>query len=369
MRTSAYRAMTLSPLLVLLLSQRGRTLLILALLAVRPGDARANTMSAPVPFITGYAATNPHGTAISSAPPGAPILIEGMNLGTGGTLSFGLDAANGPAPPAALSWSPSEILTTVPSAPTYPYTAPLILVISGQRVAGPALTITQPIPIRDNLLVNGGFELPDSSGSSTGDGGLYGAAATASAGQAASILGWQIVQGNVRLVSQAWRAAEGSQSLALVGTAGPASIAQTVYVLPGQEYLFSGFISHDATVASGRAKLLLNGAEVTELADDGPAPPDNSRWRAFSYRFTAPFTRGSFGLLTLRISDSTGLGNTGGPDLDGLTVTLAPPLPAPPAPPTPAPPPGPYCPRGVGVTCPAPSQGGASDLDAAPATS
>src|SRR5437867_3421470 len=58
--------------------------------------------SAQPPTISGYTATNPRGVRIFSAPPGAPLLIEGANLGTSGTVAF--DGV--PAPPPA-SWSPT----------------------------------------------------------------------------------------------------------------------------------------------------------------------------------------------------------------------------------------------------------------------
>src|SRR5438132_449262 len=78
------------------------------------------TITAPVPSIIGYAAANRRDAPIVSAPPGSPLLILGANLGTGGTLAFN----SIPAPP-ALSWSPTEILVTVPAAPSYPFRGPV----------------------------------------------------------------------------------------------------------------------------------------------------------------------------------------------------------------------------------------------------
>src|SRR5438034_382933 len=95
----------------------------------------------PAPTISGYAATNPRGVPIFSAPPGAPLLIEGANLGSSGTVAF-----NGiPAPPAT-SWSPTEIEVTVPAAPSYPFQGPVTVTTGGQTATGPAFTITPPPP-------------------------------------------------------------------------------------------------------------------------------------------------------------------------------------------------------------------------------
>ena len=92
-----------------------RLLAVLCLLACPRIGAAAGT-----PTISGYAATNPRGVRIFSAPPGAPLLIEGANLGSSGTVAFG----GIPAPPPA-SWSPTEILVTVPAAAAYPFKGPV----------------------------------------------------------------------------------------------------------------------------------------------------------------------------------------------------------------------------------------------------
>lgn len=91
------------------------------------------------PAISGYAATNPRGTPILSAPPGAPVLILGSNLGRSGTVRFNAI----PAPPAE-SWSPTEILVTVPKAAFYPFQGPVSVTVDGQTATGPKFTITVP---------------------------------------------------------------------------------------------------------------------------------------------------------------------------------------------------------------------------------
>ena len=98
--------------------------------------------AAPAPTITGYAATNPRGVRIFSAPPGAPLLIVGANFGTTpGTVAFAGIAAPPPA-----SWSPTEILVTVPAASSYPFIGPVTVTTNGQTVSGPDFTITPPPP-------------------------------------------------------------------------------------------------------------------------------------------------------------------------------------------------------------------------------
>jgi len=93
------------------------------------------------PIVTGYAATNPRGVGIFSAPPGAPVLIQGQNFGSGGSVFFsGIPAAS------VQSWSPNEILVTVPFAPAYPFIGPVTVVANGQTASGPNFTITAPSP-------------------------------------------------------------------------------------------------------------------------------------------------------------------------------------------------------------------------------
>jgi hypothetical protein len=113
-----------------------RVLAALSLVLPLPASA-----ASPAPTITGYAATNPRGVPIFTAPPGAPMLILGANLGTSGTVAF-----NGiPAPPPA-SWSPTEIEVTVPTAPSYPFQGPVTVTTNGQTAKGPAFTVTGPPP-------------------------------------------------------------------------------------------------------------------------------------------------------------------------------------------------------------------------------
>src|SRR5438132_1431938 len=121
----------------------------LAVIALVAGRALPAAGRLPVlwPTISGYAAhpaapgTRPPGAPIASAAAGSQLLILGANLGTSGTLAF-----NGiPALP-ALSWSPNEILVTVPAAPSYPFRGPVTVTVDGRTGTGPEFTIIQPPP-------------------------------------------------------------------------------------------------------------------------------------------------------------------------------------------------------------------------------
>jgi uncharacterized protein YkwD len=90
------------------------------------------------PVVTGYTATM--GIPIFSAPPGAPVVIVGSNLGTSGGIRFG--SLNAPTP---VNWSPNSITVIVPAAPTYPYRAPVTVEVNGQSASGPEFTITPPV--------------------------------------------------------------------------------------------------------------------------------------------------------------------------------------------------------------------------------
>jgi hypothetical protein len=79
---------------------------------------------------------SPRGVRIFSAPPGAPLLIEGPNLGTSGAVAF--DGIPAPTP---ASWSPTEILVTVPAASSYPFQGPVTVTTGGQTAQGNWFTI------------------------------------------------------------------------------------------------------------------------------------------------------------------------------------------------------------------------------------
>jgi hypothetical protein len=178
-----------------------------------------------------------------------------------------------------------------------------------------------PPPPAVNLLVNGSFEEPNTSTSTIGwltygPVGLPGHALAAP-----TIPGWKITGGTVDVTSWYWPAADGKQSLDLVGD-NTGTIEQSFATETGREYIFSGWIAHNPAnfyLPEGRGNVFLNGTFFLQLVHrDASATTANMRWTPFSARFraTAPMT-------TLTISDATGSPFPGGLVLDGLAVTPA----------------------------------------------
>ena len=93
-----------------------------------------------------------------------------------------------------------------------------------------------------NLLVNGSFEAPDTSSSPFPWGYAYGPTTDPSfpCYRGPSIPGWRITRGTIDVLSRFWPAADGRQSIDLVGSPGAATIEQSFPTEPGREYLFSG---------------------------------------------------------------------------------------------------------------------------------
>jgi hypothetical protein len=196
---------------------------------------------------------------------------------------------------------------------TLAVTAPTPVLISSGGNFGPAAVVLQVLPLPvppaatgPNLLVNGSFEQPP-----------------VPAGQAYSTLGpgklpgWTIVRGTVD-VDQEWQQApgQGRQSLDLVGDhAG--TIEQSFATVAGQQYRFSGWISHDYGngVAEGRADVYLNGTFFVQLYHNMPSSQTDMKWQPFAYSFRAAGTT-----TTLRLADVTGLTDYQGLVLDGLSV-------------------------------------------------
>jgi hypothetical protein len=176
-----------------------------------------------------------------------------------------------------------------------------------------------PPPPPVNLLVNGSFEDPDTSGSSIGwlTYGAAGIPGRAPAG--ASIPGWKITQGTVDVTSWYWKAAVGRQSLDLVGD-NPGAFEQSFATEPGKEYSFSGVIAHNPGnffLAEGRGNVFVNHLFLTQLVhQDEQATVSDMHWTSFSVRF-----RATSATTTLTISDATGTPFPGGLVLDGLAVT------------------------------------------------
>jgi hypothetical protein len=198
---------------------------------------------------------------------------------------------------------------------TLSVTAPTPVVISAGCNFGSASAILQVLPLPTataaagpNLLVNGSFEQP-----------LVPAGQAYSTLGAGALPGWTIVRGTVD-VDQEWQQApgQGHQSLDLVGDRA-GTIEQSFATVPGQQYQFSGWISHDygGGVPEGRADVYLNGAFFVQLYHNAPSSQTDMQWMPFSYQFRATGT-----VTTLRLADVTGLSDLRGLVLDGLSVVL-----------------------------------------------
>jgi hypothetical protein len=274
--------------------------------------------STDLPAITGYATPDVRGTALVSAPAGVAVLITGTNLGTSGTVLF--DGI--PFPAAPLQWSPTEILVSVPTAASYPFSTRATIVVDRQQASGGPLTITAPTPGQDNLLANGSFEFPNSNGSPTGSGYTYGLPfASPPYFGGYSIPGWRIPFGTIDVVRSAWAPApgQGQQSIDLVGSPNAAIIAQSFYTALGKNYIFSGWVAHNYGIPEARADVFLNDEFFVQLHHQGPATATQMGWTPFSYPFRATSEQ-----TTLAIEDVTGINYAQGTALDGRTVTPAP---------------------------------------------
>ena len=84
-------------------------------------------------------------------------------------------------------------------------------------------------------------------------------------------------------VHQEWQPApgQGHQSLGLVGDH-PGTIEQSFATVPGQQYRFSGWISHDygGAVTEGRADVYLDGAFFVQLYHNAPTTRTDMAWRS-----------------------------------------------------------------------------------------
>jgi hypothetical protein len=191
---------------------------------------------------------------------------------------------------------------------TYAVIAPTVAAITSNSSAGSATASLQVLPVpppraaSTNLLVNGSFEQPHGNQFSVSSG----------------VTGWSILQGTIDfLTSSYWQSAPdgGSQSLDLDG-ASVGTIQQSFPTVPGQDYLFSGYVSHNPSVAYGRANVLLNGVFFAQLAHTIPDTNANMQWQPFTYPFHA-----TAATTMLAVSDVTGINTSQGTVLDGLSVT------------------------------------------------
>jgi hypothetical protein len=272
--------------------------------------------SPEAPAITGFASDSSRDVAVVQAPPGTLIRILGTNLGKTGTVIF-----NGvPLPAEAALWAPDEVQVWVPTAPFYPFRGKVILMTNSKRADGPEFTIAAPQPNLTNLLANGSFEYPDSTGSPVRWGFTYGYPRDADpqSYRGAAIPGWRIDRGTIDVKRVYWTHApdQGQQSIDLVGSFYAAQIQQTFYTEPGRQYRFSGWLSHNPGLPWARANVFLNGRFLTQLWHDRRNSVTSMSWTQFNHVFTAVDPQ-----TTLVIRDVTFLTANEGTALDGLSVT------------------------------------------------
>jgi hypothetical protein len=276
--------------------------------ALSPGD----------PVITAYAPADRTAEALNSAPPATLVRLTGSNFGQSGTVVFeGI-----PLPAAVATWSPTEVLLFVPTAPSYPFKARAVVVVSGKRAEGGEFTITAPAPEKDNLLANGSFEFPNSSDSPVDWGYTYGLPLDPDPTfyKGASIPGWRIPRGTIDVKDIYWRHApdQGRQSIDLVGSPGAALIEQSLFTEPGRSYILSGWIAHNYLAQFGRATVYINGEVARQLSHTTASTSTRMNWTRFTYQFSAEEEQ-----TTLSILDMTRYSLVHGLALDGLSVTLA----------------------------------------------
>jgi hypothetical protein len=198
------------------------------------------------------------------------------------------------------------------------------LSVSSNAVGSPLnvlLTGTTPLEPAfgyNNLLVNGGFEEPDTTRSAFDYGYTYGVIPGYPSYRGCCIPGWSITAGTIDVVPKTWPPAEGKQSIDLVGSPGAATIEQSFPTQPGQDYVFSGYMSQNWDVTFARANIYLNGGLLTQLYHHLGNNRIEAHWQFFAYPFLATTTT-----TRLTISDVTGLSNVAGTALDGLAVTPA----------------------------------------------
>jgi hypothetical protein len=195
-------------------------------------------------------------------------------------------------------------------------------------------------PIPPNLLVNGSFEEPD----------LTRSGQSSRPVDAAGLPGWRLYRGTAVVVHRrSWQPApgQGEQSLHMLGEPGSSGILeQSVVTEPGRMYVLTGWMAHHPNVSEGRVNLYANGDLLTQLlhssAHFGTPSPADMRWQPFrvSFRATGETT-------TLQFVDGTGISETEGAVLDGLTLAPAG---------EPPPGPGPVAPGGLAARALSPTQ-------------
>lgn len=157
-------------------------------------------------------------------------------------------------------------------------------------------------PEQANLLQNGSF-----------DNGPEGLALT-------SLPGWAVTRGTVDVIPRtAQQAADGNQSLDLIGSPGVGTISQTFSTVSGRRYVFSGWVAHHPGVFQAGATVSVNNQTLEPLYHSGLTTAGNMGWAKFTREFVATAST-----TTLSLADRNLDGyEFGGLHLDGLSVVAA----------------------------------------------
>ncbi len=126
------------------------------------------------------------------------------------------------------------------------------------------LAITEP----DNLVTNGGFELP-----------VLGPTGFVTYGPGASLTGWTIDSGSIDHIKTFWTSFEGAQSIDLDGNS-PGAISQTLATSIGQSYDVSFWSSANPDLSGGSASMSVRwgGTEVLSVTRPPAASGTSMGW-------------------------------------------------------------------------------------------
>ncbi|PKL75829.1 MAG: hypothetical protein CVV27_13360 [Candidatus Melainabacteria bacterium HGW-Melainabacteria-1] len=224
-------------------------------------------------------------------------------------LSLNLLTACGPTPGTAPSANPSTSPTTSPT--TNPTSSPTASPTSNPSSAPATVQVTQVSGCAqpaNNLVSNGDFETP-----SVGQ--------TWRVFTGSTLTGWQIPTGNIELVGTAFEAAEGVQSLDLVGSAS-GEISQSVATQAGTAYMLSfclaGNPGGDPKVKE--LDVLWNGTSIATLSFDTTGKTTTAMgWQGYRIEIPAGMTSGAAS-LGFR-NKASGADTYFGPMLDNIGVS------------------------------------------------
>lgn len=115
------------------------------------------------------------------------------------------------------------------------------------------------------------------------------------------------------------QAADGANSLELMGTPGVGGIAQAVPTVAGKKYKLSGWMAHHPGINQSGVWVWITDQWITPpLYHSGPASQSNMNWKQFSLEFVAKSSSTVIGFIDRNLDGY----DYGGAILDGLSITL-----------------------------------------------